>query len=126
MIPAAGVAGRCSPRYRSVDVRCAVWTGGPMSTRGWLHSVNYEWDSASTADAWKRAHNHVHHTTSVRPVVFVSARRGARLDAVVSELLAARVTADHPRPSASEHVDHLKDLEDDSMSQSNVWAAIRQ
>jgi NADPH-dependent stearoyl-CoA 9-desaturase len=27
-----------------------------------IHSANYEWDSASTADAWKRAHNHLHHT----------------------------------------------------------------
>jgi linoleoyl-CoA desaturase len=27
-----------------------------------IHSVNWEWDSASTADAWKHAHNFVHHT----------------------------------------------------------------
>jgi fatty acid desaturase len=27
-----------------------------------IQSANYEWDSASTADAWKRAHNHLHHT----------------------------------------------------------------
>jgi linoleoyl-CoA desaturase len=27
-----------------------------------IHSANYEWDTASTADAWKRAHNHLHHT----------------------------------------------------------------
>jgi fatty acid desaturase len=27
-----------------------------------IHSANWEWDSASTADAWKHAHNFVHHT----------------------------------------------------------------
>ena len=27
-----------------------------------IHSATYEWDSASTAEAWKRAHNHLHHT----------------------------------------------------------------
>jgi len=27
-----------------------------------IHSSNWEWDSASTADAWKHAHNYVHHT----------------------------------------------------------------
>jgi linoleoyl-CoA desaturase len=27
-----------------------------------IHSSSYEWDSASTAEAWKRAHNHLHHT----------------------------------------------------------------
>jgi linoleoyl-CoA desaturase len=27
-----------------------------------IHSSTYEWDSASTAEAWKRAHNHLHHT----------------------------------------------------------------
>jgi fatty acid desaturase len=27
-----------------------------------IHSASYEWDSASTAEAWKRAHNHLHHT----------------------------------------------------------------
>ena len=38
------------------------WMGDPE-----IHSASYEWDSASTADAWKRAHNHLHHTyTNVR------------------------------------------------------------
>jgi fatty acid desaturase len=27
-----------------------------------IHSANWEWDSASTADSWKYAHNFVHHT----------------------------------------------------------------
>jgi NADPH-dependent stearoyl-CoA 9-desaturase len=27
-----------------------------------IHSANWEWDSASTANAWKHAHNFVHHT----------------------------------------------------------------
>jgi fatty acid desaturase len=27
-----------------------------------IHSATWEWDSASTADAWKHAHNFVHHT----------------------------------------------------------------
>src|SRR6266571_8690047 len=27
-----------------------------------IHSTTWEWDSASTADAWKHAHNFVHHT----------------------------------------------------------------
>ena len=27
-----------------------------------IHSAGYEWDSASTADAWKHAHNYLHHT----------------------------------------------------------------
>ena len=27
-----------------------------------IHSSTWEWDSASTADAWKHAHNYVHHT----------------------------------------------------------------
>jgi fatty acid desaturase len=27
-----------------------------------IHSSSYEWDSASTAEAWKQAHNHLHHT----------------------------------------------------------------
>jgi NADPH-dependent stearoyl-CoA 9-desaturase len=27
-----------------------------------IHSANWEWDSASTADGWKHAHNYVHHT----------------------------------------------------------------
>jgi linoleoyl-CoA desaturase len=27
-----------------------------------IHSANWEWDSASTSEGWKHAHNYVHHT----------------------------------------------------------------
>jgi linoleoyl-CoA desaturase len=33
------------------------WMGDPE-----IHSTTWEWDSASTADAWRHAHNYVHHT----------------------------------------------------------------
>jgi fatty acid desaturase len=33
------------------------WMGDPE-----IHSATWEWDSASTADSWKYAHNYIHHT----------------------------------------------------------------
>ena len=33
------------------------WMGDPV-----INSTSWEWDSASTADSWKHAHNFVHHT----------------------------------------------------------------
>jgi fatty acid desaturase len=33
------------------------WMGDPD-----IHSANWEWDSASTSESWKHAHNFVHHT----------------------------------------------------------------
>ncbi|MFF7970690.1 fatty acid desaturase [Streptomyces sp. NPDC007905] len=33
------------------------WMGDPA-----IHSTTWEWDFASPADAWKRTHNHLHHT----------------------------------------------------------------
>src|SRR3712207_9252083 len=32
-----------------------------------IHSSSWDWDSASTAEAWKHSHNYVHHTyTNIR------------------------------------------------------------
>src|SRR5918993_5536676 len=32
-----------------------------------IHSANWDWDTASTAEAWKHSHNYVHHTyTNIR------------------------------------------------------------
>jgi fatty acid desaturase len=38
------------------------WMNDPQ-----IHSSNWDWDSASTAEAWKHSHNYVHHTyTNIR------------------------------------------------------------
>ena len=32
-----------------------------------IHSSSWDWDSASTAEAWKHSHNYIHHTyTNIR------------------------------------------------------------
>jgi fatty acid desaturase len=38
------------------------WMNDPQ-----IHSSNWDWDSASTAEAWKHSHNYIHHTyTNIR------------------------------------------------------------